>query len=442
MLDIKLFRDQADLIKESEQKRFREVNNIDRVIQFDKEWRESLQKVQDLRQKRNSLTKDISECYKELKKAKSDEEKKKFEEKAEQLKLESKQVGIAIIEQEPKTKDLLFQRDEFRYRVGNILDPKVPIAQDETGNVIIRKWGRRKNFQFNIRNHVDLVEVIGGANVKKASEIAGNRFYYLQNELVKLNLALINFALDILIHEGYTPVWTPFFAKYEVIKEAAELGDFAEQLYKIEGEDLYLIATSEQTLAALHRNEVIDEKQLPIRYAGVSSCFRREAGSHGKDTLGIFRVHQFEKVEQYVYCKPEDSAQMHEKMIMVTESIFKTLKIPYQVVNIASGELNDNAAIKYDLEGWFPASNTYRELVSATNCRDYQARKLNARFGTLGDPDTYEVVHTLNATALATERFICCLLENNQNEDGSITIPKALKPYMGGIESIPARKNP
>ncbi|TFG19446.1 MAG: serine--tRNA ligase [Promethearchaeota archaeon] len=438
MLDIKLFRENPDLIRESEKKRFRGTENVDKVIRLDNKWRESLQKVQELRKERNKITKEISESYKTLKKA-SSEEKKKIQANIENLKVKSKQIGDEITEEEPKTKELLVERDEYRYKVGNILDPKVPIAEDETGDVVLRKSGRKKRFKFTPRNHVELVEVIGGANTKKAAEIAGNRFYYLQNEMVKLNLALISFALDYLIAEGYIPMWTPFFARYDVIKEAAELADFEEQLYKIEGEDLYLIATSEQTLAALHRGEVIAENELPIRYGGVSSCFRKEVGSHGKDTLGIFRVHQFEKVEQYVYCKPEDSPEMHEKMIALTESIFKALKIPYRIVNIASGELNDNASIKFDLEAWFPASNTYRELVSATNCRDYQARKLNVRFGILGDPDTYEVVHTLNSTAIATERFMCCLLENNQNEDGSINIPKALQSYMGGIEVIPAR---
>ena len=438
MLDIKLFRENPDLIKESEKKRFRDTDNVDIVIRLDNEWRESLQKVQELRRKRNEITKEISECYKGLKKA-SPEEKKKLQQKAEKLKSSSKQIGNEITEEEPKTKELLKERDEYRYKVGNILDEKVPIAEDEKGDVVLRKSGRKKTFKFPVRNHVELVETIDGADTKKASEIAGNRFYYLKNEMVKLNLALMNFALDILTAEEYTAIWTPFFARHEVIKEAAELADFEEQLYKIQDEDLYLIATSEQTLAALHRQEVLDEKVLPIKYVGVSSCFRREVGSHGKDTLGIFRVHQFEKVEQYVYCKPEDSPEMHEKMIVLTEKIFKALKIPYRIVNIASGELNDNASIKFDLEGWFPASETYRELVSATNCRDYQARKLNARFGTIGDPDTYEVVHTLNSTVIATERFMCCLLENNQNEDGSINIPKALQPYMGGIEVIPAR---
>jgi seryl-tRNA synthetase len=438
LLDIKLFRENPELIKESERKRFRDTEYVDLVVHYDNEWRDSLQKVQVLRQKRNSVTKEISTCFKEMKKA-TPEEKKILQEKAEKLKELSKQIGIAITDEEPKTKEFLQQRDEYRYKVGNILDPKVPIAEGEDGNLVIRKSGRKKKFDFKVRNHVDLVEVIGGANTKKASEIAGNRFYYLQNELVKLNLALINFALDNLTTKGYTPMWTPFFVRYDVIKEAAELADFEEQLYKIEGEDLYLIATSEQTLAALHRGEVIDEKVLPLRYGGISTCFRKETGSHGKDTLGIFRVHQFEKVEQYVYCKPESSPKMHEEMIKITENIFKALKIPYQLVNIASGELNDNAAIKYDLEGWFPGSQTYRELVSATNCRDYQARKLNVRYGTLGDPETYEVVHTLNATAIAIERFMCCMLENNQNEDGSVNIPKALKPYMGGIELIPTR---
>ncbi len=438
LLDIKLFRENPDLIRESEQKRFRDTENVDKVLRLDNEWRESLQKVQDLRRKRNSITKEISECFKQMKKA-SVEEKQKLQKQVESLKSESKQVGNSIAEEEPRTKELLQQRDEYRYKVGNILDPKVPIAETEEGDVVLRTSGRKKNFKFTPRNHVELVQIIGGVNTQKASEIAGTRFYYLQNEMVKLNLALINFALDKLTEAGYTPIWTPFFAKYEVIKEAAELADFENQLYKIQDEDLFLIATSEQTLAALHRQEVIDENVLPIKYVGVSTCFRREAGSHGKDTLGIFRVHQFEKVEQYVYCKPDDSPKIHEKMIALTESIFKELKIPFRIVNIASGELNDNASIKYDLEGWFPASQAYRELVSATNCRDYQARKLDARFGTLGDPETYEVVHTLNSTAIATERFMCCLLENNQNEDGSINIPKALQPYMSGIEVIPVR---
>jgi seryl-tRNA synthetase len=235
-------------------------------------------------------------------------------------------------------------------------------------------------------------------------------------------------------------MWTPFFVKHEVIKAAAELADFEEQLYKIYDEDLYMIATSEQTLAAYHFDEIIEPDKLPIKYAGISSCFRREAGSHGKDTLGIFRIHQFEKVEQYVFCKPEQSWEIHEELINNAEEIYKRLELPYRIVNIASGEMNDNAAKKYDLEAWFPASETYRELVSCSNCTDYQARKLKIRMGKVGQLGEKKILHTLNSTAIATERTICCILENYQNEDHSVRIPTVLQEYMNGKKVIKAVK--
>ena len=250
----------------------------------------------------------------------------------------------------------------------------------------------------------------------------------------------MKFALDFLQKKGYTPMWTPFFIKHEIIKAAAELADFEEQLYKIHDEDLFMIATSEQTLAAYHYNEIIDPERLPIKYAGISSCFRREAGSHGKDTLGIFRVHQFEKVEQYVFCKPEDSWEIHDELIENAEELYKQLELPFRIVNIASGELNDNAAKKYDLEAWFPASETYRELVSCSNCTDYQARKLKIRMGKVGSKEEKQILHTLNSTAIATERTICCILENYQNKDHSITIPNVLQKYMNGKNIIKSIK--
>lgn len=439
MLDIKLFRENPDLIRESERKRFRDTTNVEKVIEFDNLWRKTLQEITDLRRKRNELTEKIAETYKKAGKCKDKTEAEKLKKEAEINKEESKKIGQEIAEKEPKVEEYLAKRDDYRYKVGNILDPSTPVFQDEKDTPVLREKGKKPNFSFNAKNHVELVNAIGCVNLEKAAEIAGNRMYYLTNELVKLNLALLSFAVDILTESGYTPVWTPFFIKHEVIKEAAELADFAEQLYKIEGEDLYLIATSEQTLAALHRGDIIEEKKLPLKYCGVSSCFRKEAGSHGKDTLGIFRVHQFEKIEQFIYCKPEESPQMHENMISTSEKIFSKLKIPYRVINIVSSALNDNAAKKYDLEGWFPGSNAFRELVSCSNCTDYQARKLNVRFGTPGDKESWRVAHTLNSTAIATERTICCILENYQNEDGSVTIPEALVPYMGGITKIPAR---
>jgi len=300
--------------------------------------------------------------------------------------------------------------------------------------------GKKPEFSFKPLSHVDLIKTINGADTKKASEVVGSRFYYLKGDLVLLNLALMKFALDFLQDKGFMPIWTPFFIKHQIIKAAAELADFEDTLYKIQDEDLYMIATSEQTIAAFHYDEIIEPEKLPLKYAGISSCFRREAGSHGKDTLGIFRTHQFEKVEQFIFCKPEDSWNLHEELISNAEELYKQLTLPYRIVNIASGDLNDNAAKKYDLEAWFPASETYRELVSCSNCLDYQARKLKIRMGKVGSDQKKEILHTLNSTAIATERTICSILENYQNEDYSISIPIVLQKYMNGKKIIKAIK--
>ena len=316
----------------------------------------------------------------------------------------------------------------------------MPIGESEENNEIIRSTGSIPTFDFKPLSHVDLIAKIGGADTKKASEVVGSRFFYLKGDIVLLNLALLKYALEKLTSKDYMPMWTPFFTKYEIMKAAAELADFEDQLYKIQDEDLYMIATSEQTLAAYHYNEIIEPERLPIKYAGLSSCFRREAGSHGKDTLGIFRVHRFEKVEQFIFSHPEESWKHFEELITNSEELYKEMKLPFRVVNIASGELNDNAAKKYDLEAWFPSSKTYRELVSCSNCLDYQARKLKIRMGKVGSQQSKEILHTLNSTAIATERTICCILENYQNKDHSISIPEVLQKYMDGRKIIKAIK--
>lgn len=315
----------------------------------------------------------------------------------------------------------------------------MPISDTEDDNEIVKKYGEIPEFDFEPLNHVDLIEKIDGADMKTAAQIAGARFYYLKQDILHLNLALIQFALNELESKGYIPLQTPFFVKGEVAAETSELGEFEETLYKVADEDLYLIATAEQTLAALHRDEIIAPEDLPIQYCALSTCFRKEAGSHGKDTLGIFRVHQFEKIEQFIYTTPEESKNAHKKLLEVTEEIYQKLGLHYQVVAIVSSALNDNAAIKYDLEAWFPGSKAYRELVSCTNCKDYQARKTKTRFGKAGSGDA-QTLHTLNSTAIATERTICCLLENYQQEDGSIKVPDVLVPYMGGRTVINAVK--
>ncbi|MHA1734296.1 MAG: serine--tRNA ligase [Promethearchaeota archaeon] len=424
MLDIQLFRDADGLrrIKESQAKRFRNLDYPDKVVEYDRQWREKLQERDELRGKRNALSKQIGALRKEGK-----------DTSALQSEVGGLKEKIAAVDKE--VEELLALRDEYRYAVGNLLHPDVPVGENEEANVVVREWGELPSFAFTPKSHVDLVETVDGADIAKASEVSGSRFYYLKNDLVLLNLALIHFAIDTLVGKGFSPVWTPFLLRREVIAEAAELADFEEQLYKVKDDDLYLIATSEQTLAAYHRGELLDIDSLPLKYCGVSSCFRREAGSHGKDTRGIFRVHQFEKVEQFVYCTAEESWELHEHLITNAEEIYQQLGLPYRVVDIASGEMNDNAARKYDLEAWFPGSGAYRELVSCSNCLDYQARKLNVKYGKIGGaPKDRRVVHTLNSTAIATERTICCILENYQNEDGTVRVPEVLRKYMGGRE--------
>ena len=426
MLDIELFRKNIDLIYESEKKRFKDSNIVDKVIEYDTTWRNKLQELNELRHERNQLSKKIADMKKKA------EDKNKIQELVEK----SKSIGNLIPKVENEVNKLLEKRDEYRYQVGNLIHKSVPVGENEDLNELVRNVGDLPKFSFNPLSHVDLIELIDGVDIKRASKISGSRFYFLKNDIAVMNLALMQFALDFLISKGFIPLWTPFFIKYNSIKAASELADFEEQLYKIQDQDLYMIATAEQTLAAYHQNEVIDNDQLPLKYAGISTCFRREAGAHGKDTLGIFRVHQFEKIEQFLLCKPEDSWNYHEELNKNTEDLYKQLEIPYRIVNIASGEMNDNAAKKYDLEGWFPASNTYRELGSCSNCLDYQARKLNIRFGKLGDPEGYQIIHTLNSTAIATERTICCILENYQNKDHSVNIPKVLQKYMNNKKII------
>ena len=424
MLDIKLFRENPDLIIESEKKRFRDTTNVENVIKYDNLWREGETKLNELRQKKNKLSKSFKQAKKDG--------------TIDEVIAESKAVAAEIKEITAKNEEYKQLREDYRYKVGNIIDEDVPISDTEDDNEIIRTVGDIPEFDFKPLNHVDLINKIDGADLETAAEVSGARFYYLKRDILHLNLALIQFALDKLESKGYIPLQTPFFVKSEVAAETSELGEFEETLYKLENEDLYLIATAEQTLAALHRNEIISPDDLPIKYCALSTCFRKEAGSHGKDTLGIFRVHQFEKIEQYIYCSPEDSKRIHKELLETTEEIYKDLKLPYHIVAIVSSALNDNASIKYDLEAWFPGSETYRELVSCTNCKDYQARKTKTRVGRAGSGDA-QVLHTLNSTAIATERTMCCILENYQDENGNVKVPEVLVPYMGGKTVMEAK---
>ncbi|KAH7861067.1 hypothetical protein Vadar_021262 [Vaccinium darrowii] len=431
MLDINLFREDKgnnpEIIRESQRRRFANVDLVDDVIRLDKEWRRRLFEFEKCRQDLNKITKDV----KKLKI--SGEDASELINSTEEIKQLTAEKEIEVQE----ARAALYSKLEI---IGNLVHDSVPISNDEANNTIIRSWGQ-KRVEPKLRNHVELVELLGIADTKKGANVAGGRGYYLKGDGVRLNQALINFGLDFLEKRGYTSLQTPFFMRKDIMAKCAQLAQFDEELYKVtgEGEDKYLIATAEQPLCAYHLDDWIHPSQLPLRYAGYSSCFRKEAGSHGRDTLGIFRVHQFEKVEQFCLTSPNgnESWDMHEEMIKNSEDFYKMLNIPYQVVAIVSGALNDAAAKKYDLEGWYPSSNTYRELVSCSNCTDYQSRRLEIRYGqNKGNEQAKQYVHLLNSTLTATERTICCILENYQREDG-VEIPEVLRDFMGGKTFLP-----
>ncbi|KAE8726004.1 Serine--tRNA ligase [Hibiscus syriacus] len=434
MLDINLFREEKghnpEAIRESLRSRYANVGDVDAVIDLDKVYRQLLYELENLRKEFNKINKQVAQL--------------KIQDATEMI-AKAEEVKQKIAEKDVEVKDSWAVLKSKLEKIGNLVHDSVPVSDDEANNAVIRTWGG-KRVEPKLKNHVELVELLGIADTKKGADVAGGRGYYLKGDGVRLNQALINFGLDFLEKRGYTALQTPFFMRKEVMAKCAQLAQFDEELYKVtgEGDDKYLIATAEQPLCSYHINDWIQPSELPKRYAGYSSCFRKEAGSHGRDTLGIFRVHQFEKVEQFCITSPNgnESWDMHEEMIKNSEDFYQLLNIPYQIVVIVSGALNDAAAKKYDLEAWFPASQTYRELVSCSNCTDYQSRRLEIRYGQKkNNEQTKQYVHLLNSTLTATERTMCCILENYQKEDG-VEIPEVLRPFMGGKSFMPFKAKP
>ncbi len=426
MIDIKIIRDNPEFIKEMLRKRGLSLP-IDDLLEWDKERRRLMVEVQNLRHRKNIVSLEIATMKKEGKDPTT-------------LVQEMKILTDDVVRLENRIAELESKINYVMLRVPNIPHESVPLGTGEEDNVEVRRWGKIPEFDFEVRDHDDIAIGLGLLEIERASKVAGARFYYIKNELVKLNLALIKFALDLLANKGFEIYQTPYMLRRWVVEGVTSLQDFEDMIYKIEGEDLYLIATSEHSLAGFHANEVLDGRRLPLRYAGVSPCFRKEAGAHGKDTKGIFRVHQFEKVEQFVFCKPEQSWEELEFLLSNAEEIYQKLGLPYRVVNICLGELGVIAAKKYDIEVWMPAQRRYREIVSCSNCTDYQARRLNIRYREMPHDDRTSYVHTLNSTAIATERTIAAILENYQQEDGSVIIPKVLRPYMDGIDILRPKK--
>lgn len=403
---------------------------MDDVLELDLKWRECRHNLDNINAEFNAINKQVGK----LMKAGQKEEAAPLMAQAKEIDARKKALAEEEKEWEEKTNVALL-------KIGNIVHDSVPVSNDEANNAIVRTWGE-KRMEEKLPNHVDLIGMLDIADVEHGTDVAGGRGYYLKGAGALLNQAMINYALAFLSSRGHTPLATPFFMRKDRMAECAQLADFDEQLYKVtgEGDDKYLIATSEQTCCSFLRKRWLNASELPIRLAGYSTCFRKEVGSHGRDTLGIFRVHQFEKVEQFVAVSGEGNASWEEmeRLIGNSEAFYQSLNIPYQVVNIVSGELNDAAAKKYDLEAWFPSSRTFRELVSCSNCTDYQSRRLEIREGApqKGPEKKKAYVHLLNSTLTATERTLCCLIENWQTPEG-LVVPPVLRPWMNGIEFIP-----
>ncbi|PIN86660.1 serine--tRNA ligase [Candidatus Woesearchaeota archaeon CG10_big_fil_rev_8_21_14_0_10_44_13] len=427
MLDINLIRTNPKAVENDLKKRgdSEKLRWLKELIDLDAKWRQLKFDVQNIVHNKNEITKEIAKLKKEGKDV------------SKQLK-QLKDLPEKATVYEAEMTVLKNKIDNYLMRLPNILHDSVPVGKDDSENGIVREWGKKPEFDFAARSHVDLLESLDVGDIERAAKVSGARFYYLKNELVMLDLALQQFAIDALRGKGFVPVFPPFLMKKKPYEGVTSLDDFEDVLYKIEGEDLYLIATSEHPLTAMHMDETIGPEKLPIRYAGLSTCFRKEAGAHGKDTKGIFRVHQFNKIEQIIFCEPKDSWKFHEELIKNAEEIFQKLGLPYRIVNICTGDIGTVAAKKYDLEVWMPVQNCYREAVSCSNCTDYQARRLNIKSGKEGGKK--ELVHTLNSTAIATGRCIVAILENFQNKDGSVNIPKILQPYMGNMKRIEPKK--
>lgn len=420
MIDPKLLKENPEAVKDLLKRRQMDFP-IDELVSLDRRRRELMVQTQELKHKKNKL----SEAVAAKKKAKQDAQAELEEMKHVSSGLEKAGVELVSVEQD-------FTR--LAMLLPNVLHESVPTGKDDKDNVVVKTAGQIRQI-IQPKDHVDIGSALGLFDIERAAKISGARFYFLKNEMVRMNYALVQFALEYLSEKGYSPIQPPFMIRRSPMEGAVILGDFEEVIYKIESEDLYMIGTSEHAIASMHMDEILDGKKLPIRYAGFSPCFRKEAGAHGKDMKGIFRVHQFEKVEQFVYCRPEDSWAEHERMLSITQEFLDRLEIPYRVMLLCSGDTGKVSAKTYDIEAWMPGQNAYREIVSCSNCLDYQARRLKIRFRDRTNEET-RLLHTLNSTLVATERTMVAIIENYQTPAGTVKIPAALQKYMGGIEEI------
>jgi seryl-tRNA synthetase len=425
MLDIRFVRSSPDVIRADLKKRNDrdKLTWIDDLLKKDTRSRELKMETDVLRQRRNTIAREINAARKS-----------------------GQDVKVLLAEAADlprKIKDLDAEQEEisrvihhYLMRLPNILHESVPVGKDDTGNVEIKRVGTPRIFDFELKSHGQLAADQGWADFERATKISGAGFYFLKGSLVLLDLALQRFSIDLLAQKGYTPVIPPYMINRLSYEGVTDLDDFEKVMYKIDGDDMYLIATSEHPIGAMYQDEIFEDRDLPLRLAGISPCFRREIGAHGLDTKGLFRVHQFTKVEQFVFCRSEDSWQIHEELLANAEDVFQKLRIPYRVVSICTGDIGTVAAKKYDIEAWMPRESAFKEVVSCSNCTSYQAVRLNIKVRDKSDFESKRHVHTLNSTAVATSRVIRAILENYQNEDGSVEIPRLLRPYMNDREYL------
>ena len=424
MLDIKLIRENSIRVRENLAKRNdkEKIKLFEELLNVDIEWRKTQTEINSLRQKRNEFSIEISQ----LKKAGKSPDKQLKEAKKNDSQIEEKQVNL--IQLESRERYLLLS-------IPNLLHESVPIGKDENNNVEVRKWGIPPKFDFTPKNHLEILGNLGIADTERAAKVAGAGFVFLKDEAVMLDLAIQRFAIDFLKGKGFTIVEPPLMINARAREGMVDPADFQMATYKIENEDMFLIATSEHPMGAMFAEEILDKNNLPLKLAGISPCFRKEVGAHGKYTKGLFRMHQFNKVEQFVFCLPEKSWEIHEDLQKNSEELYKALGLHYRVVNVCTGDIGIIAAKKYDTEVWM-ADGKFREVGSNSNCTDYQARRLNIRFREKQGQAPIGFVHTLNNTALATSRTMIAILEQFQQKDGSVLMPKALQPYMDDIERL------
>ena len=421
MLDPKLIKEKPEIIRNMLKARAVKFD-LDGLIESDQKRRELIIKTDNLRKKKNQVAITISE-------------KKKAGEDASSIFAEMKNISNELTKLESEQEDIGKKYLKLASTIPNLVNESVPIGPDESANKEIKKWGDIPKFDFKIKDHIEISEDLDLVDLERAAKVAGARFYYLKNDLVRLNQALIHFGLDFLTEKGYSLVQPPYMINRESMEGAVIAEDFEEVIYKVQEEDLYMIGTSEHAMAAMHSKEIIEGKNIPMKYAGVSPCFRKEAGAHGRDQKGIFRVHQFDKIEQFIFSKPEDSWKEHEKMLAVAEEFYQKLEIPYRVMLLSTGDIGKISAKTYDIEAWMAGQNAYREIVSCSNCLEYQARRLKIRFRDKTNEDT-QYVHTLNSTLIATTRVLVAIMENFQTKDGHIRIPQVLQSYMGNQKEI------